>query len=96
MFGSIWNEGHIINIPNLHISSTVNCNNDGFIKSKGGKIMTDIEIRLDAEPKDKYEKAMKLLLETDKAIRSLTLEEQQKLLYEFAKYKGTYSLFQTM
>ena len=36
--------------------------------------MTDIELKIDAEPKDNYEKAKKLLLETDEAIRSLTKE----------------------
>ena len=58
-----------------------------------GEIMTDIELKIDAEPKDYYEKAKKLLLETDEAIRSLTQEEQQRLAYEFMQYKGIYGLF---
>lgn len=41
--------------------------------------MNNIEIKLDAEPKDNYGKAKKLLLETDKAIQALTPQEQQKL-----------------
>ncbi|MBR6513208.1 MAG: hypothetical protein IKT46_00090 [Clostridia bacterium] len=58
--------------------------------------MTDIKWKLDGEPKNNYENAKKLLLETDKAISALTLEEQRKLAYEFAQYKGIYSLFQMM
>lgn len=54
--------------------------------------MTDIELKIDAEPKDYYEKAKKLLLETDKAICSLTQEEQHRLAYEFMQYKGIYGL----
>lgn len=54
--------------------------------------MTDIELKVDAEPKDNYEKAKKLLLETDEAIRSLTQEEQHRLAYEFMQYKGIYGL----
>ena len=58
--------------------------------------MTDIELKIDAEPKDNYEKAKKLLLETDEAIRSFTQEEQQRLAYEFMQYKGIYGLYQMM
>ena len=63
---------------------------------KGGEIMTDIELKIDAEPKDNYEKAKKLLFETDKAIQTLTTQEQQKLVVEFAEYKGMYGLYQMM
>ena len=55
--------------------------------------MTDIELKIDAEPKDNYEKAKKLLFETDKAIQKLTTQEQQKLVGEFAQYKGMYGLY---
>lgn len=55
--------------------------------------MTAIEFKLDVEPKDNYENAKKLLLEADNAIRALTQEQQQKLAYEFAQYKGVYGLF---
>ena len=58
--------------------------------------MTDIELKLDAEPKDNYEKAKKLLFETDKAIQILTTQEQHKLVGEFAQYKGMYGLYQMM
>lgn len=56
--------------------------------------MFKAEAKVDIEPKDQYEKAKKLLIETDEAVRKLTLEEQQKLAYEFARYKGIYSLYQ--
>ena len=58
--------------------------------------MNEIIFKLDAEPKDNYEKAKKLLFETDKAIQILTTEEQQKLVGEFAEYKGMYGLYQMM
>lgn len=66
------------------------------IKNERGVIMTEVRFKVDAEQKDNYEKAKKLLLETDEAIRALTFEEQQKLAYEFAQYKGIYSLYQMM
>ena len=55
--------------------------------------MSNIELKLDAEPKDKYEKAKKILIEADEAIRALTSEEQEKLAYEFAQYKGICGLY---
>lgn len=58
--------------------------------------MNNIELKLDAEPKDNYEKAKKLLLETDKAIQALTPQEQQKLAQEFFQYKGLYDLYQIL
>ena len=58
--------------------------------------MNNIELKLDAEPKDNYGKAKKLLLETDKAIQALTPQEQQKLAQEFLQYKGMYGLYQMM
>lgn len=58
--------------------------------------MNRIEPKLDFEPKDNYEKAKKLLLETDKAIQALTPQEQQRLAYEFMQYKGIYGLYQMM
>ena len=58
--------------------------------------MTEIELKLDAEPKNDYEKAKKLLLETDRAIRALPQDQQQQLAYEFVQYKGIYGLFQMM
>lgn len=58
--------------------------------------MTDIELKIDTEPKDNYEKAKKLLFETDKAIQTLTIQEKQKLVVEFAEYKGMYGLYQMM
>ena len=58
--------------------------------------MNNIELKLDAEPKDNYEKAKKLLLETYKAIQALTPQEQQKLAQEFFQYKGMHGLYQMM
>lgn len=58
--------------------------------------MTEIKLKLDAEPRENYEKAKKLLLETDKAIQALTQQELQELTYEFLQYKGLYGLCQMM
>lgn len=58
--------------------------------------MTDFEIKVDVEPKDNYDKALKLLLETDNAIQKLTPQELSKLLQDFSKYKGIYELYQMM
>ena len=58
--------------------------------------MTKIELKLDADPKNDYEKAKKLLFETDKAIQELTPYEQQQLAYEFMQYKAIFGLFQMM
>lgn len=55
--------------------------------------MNEIILTLDAEPKNNYEKAKKLLFETDKAIQKLTTQEQRKLVGEFAQYKGMYGLY---
>ncbi len=49
--------------------------------------MKNFEIKADIEPKDNYEKAQKLLLETDDAIQKLTPQELQKLADEFFVYK---------
>lgn len=56
--------------------------------------MTEIELKLDAEPKSDYEKAKKLLFETDKVIQVLTPYEQQQLAYEFMQYKKMSAFYQ--
>ena len=58
--------------------------------------MNIIELKLDAEPKDNYGKAEKLLFETYNAIQELTQQEREKLISEFAKYQGMYGLYQMM
>ena len=58
--------------------------------------MTDFEIKVDVEPKDNYDKALKLLIETDNAIQKLTPQELSKLVQDFSKYKGMYGLYQMM
>lgn len=55
--------------------------------------MQGIEFKVDVEPKDNYEKAKKLLLETDKAIQALTPQQFQKLCLEFMQYKSIYDLY---
>ncbi len=58
--------------------------------------MTEIEFKVDAEPKNNYEKAKKLLFETDKAVQALTPQEQNNLAHEYVQYKGIYGLYQMM
>ena len=59
-------------------------------------MMMDFEIEADVDPKDNYDKALKLLIETDNAIQKLTPQELSKLLQDFSKYKGMYGLYQMM
>lgn len=59
-------------------------------------MMMDFEIKADVDPKDNYDKALKLLIETDNAIQKLTPQELSKLLQDFSKYKGMYGLYQMM
>ena len=56
--------------------------------------MDNIEFKLDAEPRDEYDKAIKLLFETDRAIQALTMQERNQLVQEFLKYKGMSHLYQ--
>ena len=58
--------------------------------------MGRVEFKVDIEPQGNYEKAKKLLFETDAAIELLTLHEQQKLAREFLQFKGMYGLYQIM
>ena len=58
--------------------------------------MERVEFKVDIEPKDNYEKAKKLLLETDKAIQELPPHQQWKLAQEFLQFKGIYGLYQIM
>ena len=58
--------------------------------------MEKVEFKIDVDPKDNYEKAKKLLYETDIAIQALSLQEQQRLAQEFSLYKGMYDLYQLM
>ena len=58
--------------------------------------MIEFEIKADVEPKDNYDKALKLLIETDNAIQKLTPQELSKLVQDFSKYKGMYGLYQMM
>ena len=56
-------------------------------KKRRCKKFMEFEIKADFEPKEEYQNALKLLLETDNAIQKLTPQEQQKLALEFSKYK---------
>ena len=58
--------------------------------------MERVEFKVDIEPNDNYEKAKKLLLETDKAIQELPPHQQWTLAQEFLQFKGIYGLYQIM
>lgn len=55
--------------------------------------MKDIELKLDVDPKDKYQKAWKALVEAEKAFSDLAPYEQHRLAENYFKEKGMYSLF---
>ena len=55
--------------------------------------MNDYEIKLDVDPKEKYQKARKALAEADLAISALTPQEQRRLAEDYFTPKGLRSLF---
>ncbi len=50
--------------------------------------MRSYEIKLDIDPKNKYGKAWKSLLELDEALQDLTLQERKQLTKQYAVYKN--------
>lgn len=58
--------------------------------------MNDYAIKLDVEPKDKYQKAWKALVEAEKAFSDLEPQEQHRLAENYFKEKGMYSLFNAL
>ena len=61
-----------------------------------GKCMNDYAIKLDVEPKDKYQKAWKALVEAEIAFSDLEPQEQHRLAENYFKVKGMYSLFNAL
>ncbi len=49
--------------------------------------MSDYEIKLDVDPKDKYQKAWKALVEAEKAFSDLEPQEQHRLAENYFKEK---------
>lgn len=58
--------------------------------------MNDYEIKLDVDPKGKYQKAWKALTEAEKAFSVLEPQEQHRLAENYFKEKGMYSLFNVL
>lgn len=58
--------------------------------------MNDYAIKLDIEPKDKYQKAWKALVEAEIAFSDLEPQEQHRLAENYFKEKGMYSLFNAL
>ena len=58
--------------------------------------MNDYAIKLDIEPKDKYQKAWKALVEAEIAFSNLEPQEQHRLAENYFKEKGMYSLFNAL
>ena len=58
--------------------------------------MNNYEIKLDVEPKDKYQKAWKALVEAEIAFSDLEPQEQHRLAENYFKEKGMYSLFNAL
>ena len=58
--------------------------------------MNDYAIKFDVEPKDKYQKAWKALVEAEIAFSDLEPLEQHRLAENYFKVKGMYSLFNAL
>ena len=58
--------------------------------------MINYEIKPDIEPKSKYEKAKKALLEAEEAFQALTEWEKDKLLQEYMEMLGMHGLYEMM
>ncbi len=49
--------------------------------------MKNFEIKPDIEPKDKYGKAVKAILEAEKCFQALEPEDKKKFVQEYIEYK---------
>lgn len=51
--------------------------------------MNDFEIKPDIEPKNKYEQAIKAILEAEKCFQALEPEDKKRFVQEYIEYKTT-------
>lgn len=55
--------------------------------------MNDMELKLDVDPKDKYQKAWKALVEAEKAFSDLEPQEQHRLAENYFKGLGVFARY---
>lgn len=57
------------------------------------KKMNNYQFKLDVEPQNRYEKAMKALLEAEQAFQVLSTWEKERLVQEYMEMRGMHELY---
>ena len=55
--------------------------------------MNNYQFKLDVEPQNRYEKAMKALLEAEQAFQVLSAWEKERLVQEYMDMRGMHELY---
>ena len=55
--------------------------------------MNNYQFKLDVEPQNRYEKAMKALLEAGQAFQVLSTWEKERLVQEYMEMRGMHELY---
>lgn len=55
--------------------------------------MNNYKFKLDVEPQNRYEKAMKALLEAERAFQALSIWEKESLVQEYMEMRGMHELY---
>lgn len=55
--------------------------------------MNNYQFKLDVEPQNRYEKAMKALLEAEQAFQALSTWEKERLVEEYMEMRGMHELY---
>lgn len=55
--------------------------------------MNNYQFKLDVEPQNRYEKAMKALLEAEQAFQALSTWEKERLVQEYMEMRGMHELY---
>lgn len=56
--------------------------------------MNNYQFKLDVEPQNRYEKAMKALLEAEQSFQALSTWEKERLVQEYMEIRGIHELYQ--
>lgn len=56
--------------------------------------MNNYQFKLDVEPQNRYEKAMKALLEAEQSFQALSTWEKERLVQEYMEIRGMHELYQ--
>lgn len=57
------------------------------------KKINNYQFKLDVEPQNRYEKAMKALLEAEQAFQVLSTWEKERLVQEYMEMRGMHELY---